>query len=156
MDYSDPGRAADTSGVPAETDKCVSYFHQQTVGIFTGPNGHLLGTYDHLKTTQIPERGFKKNSTFWIYLLDLCRYLWQESSDKGPVLFIESLHNVGQTLQPGLRGAKWKTETPLRQRRGSESSALVPPVTPRHSHPLCWGRGVLQSFQQDDLQRLQI
>lgn len=51
-------------------------------------------------------------SPFWIYLLDLCWYLWQESGDKGPVFFIESLHDVGQTLQSGLRGSDWETEIP--------------------------------------------
>lgn len=51
-------------------------------------------------------------SAFWIYLLDLCWYLWQKSSDKGPVFFIESLHNVGQTLQPRLRGTNSETEIP--------------------------------------------
>lgn len=29
-------------------------------------------------------------------------------------------------------------------------------ITTQHSHPLCWWRGVFQSYEQDDLQRLQI
>lgn len=40
-----------TFGVPTETDKCISYFYQQIIGIFSGSDRHLLGTYYHLKMT---------------------------------------------------------------------------------------------------------
>lgn len=38
-----------TFSVPTETDKSISYFHQQAVGVLPSSDRHLLGAYYHLK-----------------------------------------------------------------------------------------------------------
>lgn len=41
--------SGDTFSASTEADECFSHFHQQVVGTFPSPGGHLFGAYDHLK-----------------------------------------------------------------------------------------------------------
>lgn len=80
--FSYTGTERVTFSVSTEADECVSYFHQQVVGTFPRPGGHLFSAYDDLEDTTTTSSQVRHQRGDWPACGGASLYLWQQVGDE--------------------------------------------------------------------------